>query len=146
MRSLLDINVLIALLDASHAFHRTAHDWWATHQEMGWASCPLVENGVVRIMSNPGYSRTRRLSVEELTGMLGQFMANTDHQFWSDDVSLVNRRIFSAEKIHGSKQITDLYLLGLAAKHQGRLATFDASIPASAVKSAGAKNLLVLAA
>jgi predicted nucleic acid-binding protein len=59
MRALLDINVVIALLDPDHAFHEQAHAWWAAQAKLGWASCPIVENGIVHIMSNPGYLNVR---------------------------------------------------------------------------------------
>ena len=53
IRALLDVNVLIALLDAGHIHHRLATDWLVAHLERGWASCPLTQNGCVWIFSNP---------------------------------------------------------------------------------------------
>ena len=58
MRALLDVNVLIALLDADHSLHARATDWFASHARAGWASCPITQNGCVRIMSHPGYPNT----------------------------------------------------------------------------------------
>ena len=55
LRALLDVNVLVALLDASHLHHRSATDWLAAHAEAGWASCPLTQNGCLRILSMPSY-------------------------------------------------------------------------------------------
>jgi toxin-antitoxin system PIN domain toxin len=144
MRALLDVNVLIALLDASHAFHARAHDWWSAHARYGWAGCPLTENGAVRIMSNPAYSKVRRFLPAEIIAALAQFARDTDHQFWPDSVSLRDPSLFAADRIHGHRQLTDLYLLALAAVHEGCLATFDASIPLSAVKTAGPANLIVI--
>ena len=46
-----------ALLDPDRTFHDRAHEWWASNMKRGWASCPLTENGVVRIMANAGYSK-----------------------------------------------------------------------------------------
>ncbi len=54
--ALLDVNVLLALFDPDHIHHEAAHRWFARSRESGWASCPLTENGVVRILSNPAYS------------------------------------------------------------------------------------------
>ena len=144
MRSLLDINVLIALLDANHAFHQRAHQWWGVNKNAGWASCPLTENGVVRIMSNPEYSQSLRLTPADLIGYLKLFSDQTDHEFWPDDVSFQDRTIFVAERMHSSRQLTDIYLLGLAIAHGGRLATFDQGIPLSIVSTAKVANLQVI--
>jgi hypothetical protein len=143
MRALLDVNIIIALLDPDHAFHNRAHDWWATNAKSGWASCPITENGVVRIMSNPNYSGKMRFAPGELIGRLREFAGQSNHEFWPDEISLRDETIFAAEHIHSSRLLTDLYLLALAAQHQGRLVTFDQGIPLSAVSKAGASNLCV---
>jgi predicted nucleic acid-binding protein len=54
-RALLDVNVLIALHDAQHVHHDLAADWLLAHADAGWASCPLTQNGCLRIMSQPAY-------------------------------------------------------------------------------------------
>ena len=66
MRSLLDVNVLIALLDADHISHTAATAWLSEHGRRGWASCPITQNGCVRIMSHPGYPNAH--SVAESRG------------------------------------------------------------------------------
>jgi toxin-antitoxin system PIN domain toxin len=144
VRALLDINVLIALLDADHVFHERAHTWWAENAEQGWASCPLTENGVVRVMSNPGYSKKLRLIPWDLVRRLDSFAARSDHEFWADNLSLRDKAHFVAERIHGSRQVTDVYLLGLAASHQARLVSFDESIPVSVAPHAKPRNLVVI--
>ena len=144
MRALLDANVVIALLDPDHAFHEQAHAWWATQAESGWASCPIVENGVVRIMSNPGYSQGARFTPGDLISRLRTFATQTNHEFWPDDVSLRDGTLFAAERIHTSRQLTDLYLLALATKHAGKLATFDMGVPLSAVCAAKAESLCII--
>ena len=141
MHALLDINVIIALLDSNHVFHDRAHTWWAANATHGWASCPLTENGVVRIMSHPNYSQQVRLPPVDLIDRLRTFAQNSDHEFWSDDVSLRDENVFAADRIHGSRQLTDYYLLALATKHEGRLVTFDTGIVLSAVRQARAANL-----
>jgi toxin-antitoxin system PIN domain toxin len=144
MRALFDVNVIIALLDPDHVFHERAHKWWAPNSRSGWASCPLTENGVVRIMSNPAYSRSARFTPSDLIFRLRAFAAETNHEFWPDDISLRDDAIFVSDRIHGSRQVTDLYLLALAAKHRGKLATFDEGIPVSAVRTAMTGNLCVV--
>jgi hypothetical protein len=144
MCALLDVNVIIALLDPDHAFHDRAHGWWATNARRGSASCPLTESGVVRVMSNRGYSQGAQFTPGDLISRLQQFASQTNHEFWPDDLSIRDDAIFSAARIHGSRQLTDLYLLALAAKRGGKLATFDAGLPVSAVRNAKALNLSVI--
>jgi len=144
MRALLDINVLIALLDPDHVFHERAHGWWERQSVKGWASCPLTENGLVRIMSHPNYSKNLRLTPATIIGTLATFAAQTNHVFWGDELSLRDTAVFDAGKITLSQQITDLYLLALAMRHEGTLATFDRDIPLSPVPGAGSVHLTVL--
>ena len=144
MRALLDVNFVIGLLDPDHPFHSAAHSWWAKNEKHGWASCPLTENGVVHIMSNPGYSKKVRFTPVNLIDHLQKFSSNTDHAFWPDDISLRDSEIFLSDRIHSPRQLTDLYLLALAVKHQGRLVTFDQGIPLSAIPTATTANLCVV--
>ena len=144
MRALLDVNVVIALFDPDHSLHDRAHDWWAANTKRGWASCPLTENAVVRIMANPTYSKRSRFAPGDLILRLRTFVANTDHEFWPDDLSLLDAGIFAANHIHNSRQLTDFYLLALAARHDAKLVTFDTAIPISAVRIAKAGNMCVV--
>jgi hypothetical protein len=144
MRALLDVNVLIALLDPDHAFHDRSHAWWKANARSGWASCPLTENGVVRVMSNPAYSRGRRFAPGDLVEHLEEFASRSDHEFWADDVSLRDRAIFLRSHLHSPSLLTDIYLLALAAKRRGCLATFDQGIPLTTVRMATAANLCVV--
>jgi len=141
VRALLDINVCIALLDPNHVFHERAHVWWSANHKQGWASCPLTEKGVVRIMSNPSYSKETRFSIGGLIDTLHRFVSDTDHEFWPDDLSIRNEELFVQEKLYGSARLTDVYLLALATKRRGRLATFDQGITLSVVKNAKLHNL-----
>ena len=83
-------------------------------------------------------------SVGEVGGLLNRFTANSDHEFWPDDISLADKRVFECGAILGPMQITDVYLLGLAAGNEGRLVTFDRSISTSAVLNADSNNLVVI--
>ena len=144
MRALLDVNVLIALLDPDHVFHEGAHAWWRDNLEKGWASCPITENGVVRIMSHPGYSQAATFVASDLIARLTEFSSASDREFWPDNLSLLDSEVFESSRIHGSAQLTDIYLLALAVAHDGRLATFDRNIPLSVVSRAGRPNLCVI--
>ena len=143
MRGLLDVNVLIALFDPDHVFHERAHVWWAAQADEGWASCPISENGFARIMSQPAYSARARFSAPELIERLATFAQQTNHEFWSDSISLRDTRLFVHDRIR-SRQITDIYLLALATGRGGRLVTFDEGIPLSAAIGAVAHNLAVI--
>jgi len=142
MRALLDVNVLIALLDADHASHRRAREWFHDSARGGWASCPLTQNGCVRIMSHHGYPNA--LPVPGVMERLREATAGTHHAFWPDDLSLLDERVADASRIHGPRQLTDLYLLALAVRHGGRFVTFDRTIAISAIRGAEAKHLLEL--
>ena len=142
MRALLDVNVLIALLDAAHMHHARATQWLQQEIAHGWASCPLTQNGCLRIMAQPGYSQPQPLAA--LVAMLSQSTATRFHAFWPDDLSVLDAGHFHHAHIHSPRQLTDLYLLALAVRHGGRLVTFDQRIPLSAVPQARAEHLVVL--
>ncbi len=141
--ALLDVNVLVALFDPDHVHHDTAHDWFADNRGGGWATCPLTENGVVRVLSNLRYSPAAEPSsriVERLRGVC----ESGHHVFWADDVSLRDVSRFVAGAPISHRQVTDAYLLGLAKRHGGRLATFDRTIPLEAVPGGVADDLIVI--
>ncbi len=142
MRSLLDVNVLIALLDADHSLHAPATRWFAANAKAGWASCPITQNGCVRVMAHPAYPNP--LPVRALVERLAQATSNAAHEFWPDDVSILDSRVVDSGRIHGPGQLSDLYLLALAVGHRGRLVTFDRSIAVEAVRGAEKRHLLVL--
>jgi len=142
MRALLDVNVLIALLDADHILHGSAMHWFARRAREGWASCPITQNGCVRIMSNQAYPNA--LPVPAVLIRLADACREEVHQFWPDEISLLNPDVVDPARILSSRQLTDLYLLALAVEHEGRFVTFDAAIPLAAVRKARAENLLVL--
>lgn len=143
MRYLLDINLLLALMDQDHAFHQRAHKWWAGCGGK-WASCPLTENGLVRIITSPAYSKTADFTVAEMAGRLRAFAGATDHGFWPDSLSLRDERHFQHATILTGKHLTDIYLLALAVANNGCLATFDRHIALAAVKQAEGRHLMVI--
>ena len=142
MRALLDVNVLIALLDQAHPHHGTATAWLQANIKTGWASCPITQNGCVRIMSQAAYPGARPAA--QIVERLRAATDHSAHQFWPDDISIVDSQAVDATRVHGARQITDTYLLGLAVKHDGRLVTFDSGIALSAVKGAAQRHLVAL--
>lgn len=141
-RSLLDVNVLLALLDSDHVDHEQAHTWLGEAIGDGWATCAITENGFVRILSQPRYPSPVAPGVA--VDLLGQACDTEHHEFWACDVSLLNPIVVDRQRVHGTRQVTDAYLLALAVAHEGRLVTFDRSLPISAVPGASEAHLVVL--
>lgn len=142
MRALLDVNLLLALLDQDHVFHQVAREWLAVEIHHGWASCPITTNGFVRIVSQPAYPSP--VSIAEAIRRVGLACATPHHEFWPCSVSLLDPLRFDPTRLHGSRQVTDAYLLALAVERGGRLVTFDRSVALSAVRGATARHLTVL--
>jgi toxin-antitoxin system PIN domain toxin len=141
-RALLDINVLLALLDGDHVDHRRAHEWLDGEIDAGWASCPITENGFVRIISQPRYPSP--VSPVEAIALLGRARAGAHHEFWPCDASLLDATLVDGTRLHGARQVTDAYLLALATTRDGRFVTFDRSISLACVIGATAEHLAVL--
>ena len=141
--ALLDVNVLIALFDSVHTHHDLAHDWFADNHASGWATCPLTENGLLRILGNPA-RRDIHVSTARLAERLRVFCASGHHEFWPDAISLRDERLFDLTHVRGHRQVTDIFLLGLAVAHDGCLVTFDRRMQIAAVKGATRASLEVL--
>ncbi len=142
MRALLDVNVLIALLDAGHLHHRRALAWLETNLAAGWASCPITQNGCVRIMSQPSYPNS--VAPALVAQRLAEAAADASHAFWPDRTSLLDAGRFDWQRILGPRQVTDAYLLALAVDHGGCFVSFDQRIPLEAVRGAAAEHSVVL--
>ncbi|RQU83916.1 TA system VapC family ribonuclease toxin [Burkholderia cenocepacia] len=143
MTYLLDVNVLIALLDPGHVQHDTAHDWFGRVGGDAWATCPLTENGVLRIIGNTRYPNTLNTPAA-VAPLVAQLRSHPGHRFWPDDVSLMDTQHVDASRLLASDQVTDTYLLALARAHDGKLATFDRRLVVDAVPD-GARHLELLA-
>jgi toxin-antitoxin system PIN domain toxin len=141
-RALLDVNVLLALLDSDHVDHERAGEWLDAEVEAGWASCPVTENGFVRIISQPRYPSP--ISPSRAVELLAAAQGGRYHAFWPCDVSLLDPRVVDRSRLHGARQVTDAYLLALAVAHGGRLVTFDRSLSLTTVHGATEDHLTVL--
>lgn len=126
---LLDVNVLVALLWAPHKDHDVAQDWLITNRSHGWATCPITALGCARVLSGRAFSMGL-VSVSDALQQLSEIVRDPAHVFWPDDLSPANAD-FVQERMQGPGQLTDRYLLALAAAHDGRLATFDHALAAS---------------
>ena len=133
MTSLLDVNVLISLLDANHEHHAAARGWFDQNEDP-WASCPITQNGYLRIVTQDGYANAIGINMAVRT--LSQAVSTPGHEFLPDDISLLDQQIVAHQHVQGPKQLTDVYLLALSVFHGARFVTFDKRVPDVAVRKA----------
>jgi uncharacterized protein len=143
VRLLLDVNVLVALLDEGHVHHAIAQALIAK-PKLKIATCALTENGVLRVMNLPGYSIYGPAGFGAVRTQLQRLCNDIDHAYWPCDVSLRDDPSVQWSRVMGHNQITDVYLLALAVKHGGALATLDHRVALSTVLGADKKHLVLL--
>jgi uncharacterized protein len=142
MRALLDISLLLALFDPKHVHHGRARMWWQQEKAHGWASCPLTQNGFLRISSQKTYANP--VPLPDALALLRRWAVPPVHEFWPDDLSILDSAIIDHGHVLGPRQLTDIYLLALAVRHGGRLVTLDRGISLKSVKGAEAAQLVSL--
>jgi toxin-antitoxin system PIN domain toxin len=139
---LLDVNVLIALLDANHIHHIRAMRWFRERAISGWLSSPITQNGVIRIMCRPGYAHPR-FSPRDVADLLEALIRNSTHRFVPDDISMLDQSVVDLEAIRSHGDVTDTYLLALAKHHDAMLATMDMTLSPQAVPDSREFLLLI---
>ena len=142
MRSLLEINPIIALLDSAQVFHRSAQTWLEKKILNGWATCPITENGVIRIMSQNAYPNSQPPS--KIAERLAEACQHPTHEFWPETISLLTDGVIRWQYLLGPRQITDAYLLAIAVVNKGKFVSFDQHINLSVVSGATPANLQVV--
>lgn len=142
MSFLLDVNVIIALVDPHHIFHDQAHVWFEREAHHGWATCPLTENGAIRIMGHRRYLEGPG-SPARAADLVRGLREAPGHSFWPDSISLLDNASVLIGMVMQSAQVTDTYLLALAAHKGGVLATFDRKLSIASV-AGGAAALHVI--
>ncbi len=125
--SLLDVNVLVALMWPTHEFHHRVQEWFARRASHGWATCPFTEAGFVRIVANPAFSPDA-LTPQEALALLRANLRPPHHHFWSEDISFSDAVDPFRNMLLGHQQVSDAYLLGLAIYKKGKLITLDRSV------------------
>jgi len=126
-KTLLDVNVLIALLEPGHDFFLTAQQWFKSSGKEDWGVCPLTEIGFIRITTNPSFYPGPRTH-EEATFILAELAKRPGYRYWPLTENWLTLTAPLAARISGHQQITDAYLLGMAIKEGGVLVTFDRGI------------------
>ncbi len=142
MTFLPDVNVLVALIDPAHVGHEAAHAWFAEEGRQDWATCPLTQNGVVRIVGNPRYPNSAG-SPAEASGIMRRLCTLGGHRFWGDTVDILDCEFVDTNEIRTPGQLTDTCLLALALARQGQLATLDRKLSTRAVRG-GRKALYLI--
>lgn len=132
--ALLDLNILTALLWPAHEHHDAAHRWFRARGEARWATCSLTQLGFVRIVSNPAFSRDALSPVEALALLAGN-LAQVRHEYWTEALQVPGAVKGIEARVQGYRQLTDAYLLALAHRRKGVLATFDRGLQTLAADS-----------
>ncbi len=121
---LLDVNALIALLDEDHIHHQVVMDWFVVPDRQ-WAICPWSEAGFLRHATRTGKGKATfsdaTAALENLASYPGYHYHPIAHSW-----STLTRPFF--HRLHGHKQVTDAWLLGMAIQDGLVLATFDQAI------------------
>ena len=124
---LLDINVLIALAWPVHTHHASTTRWFLKKGRSSWATCPITQCGFVRISSNAAIIKDA-VRPELALSLIKEMTSDPGHHFWTDDVSITDSQFVFSAMLTGHRQVNDAYLLALAKKRNGVLATLDKGI------------------
>lgn len=126
-KSIIDLNVLIALTEPEHDQFFSAQEWFGGSKGAALGLCPLTEAGFIRITTSPSFRPGPR-SMAQAIEVLEMLKAESSYWFCQIDRSWVTLTTPFASRISGHQQVTDAYLLGLAIKEDGVLVTFDRGI------------------
>lgn|GEM_PF-59440 len=121
---LLDANLLIALTHAAHVHHSEAHAWFGAVPKRHWATCALTQLAFIRLTSNPRVVGTTIAPAQAMQA-LGSMAAQPQHVYWGDSPEPLGLGSLASAALVGHRQVTDAYLLGLAAQRGECLATLD---------------------
>ncbi len=141
-RYLLDVNVLIALVDPAHVQHDEVHEWFGRIGRKAFATCPLTENGLLRIVGHPKYPNSPGPPSVVASALLA-IRALPGHEFWPDSISLADSKFVDASLLSSHSRVTDGYLLGLARANRGQLATLDRKLATEVVAEGKASLALI---
>ena len=135
---LLDVNVLISLIDFDHQHHSRSRGWFNRRELHAWHTSPTVESGALRISMNK-HVLGDRFTAAMIIGAIGNLTALPGWTLIPEDISILDASIFDHDHITSRHQVTDTYLLALAARHDAILATLDQKLATTAVKLPNAK-------
>jgi uncharacterized protein len=139
---LLDVNVLIALIDPAHVQHDQVHDWFSRVGHKAFATCPITENGLLRIVGHPKYPNSPG-PPSTVVAALATIRGLPGHAFWPDSISLVESSLVDPDLLSSHSRVTDSYLLALAKENKGKLATMDQKLASEVVTDGKATLTLI---
>jgi hypothetical protein len=142
--ALLDVNALLALLWENHVCHARMARWFAGNENRGWATCPITEQGFVRIVCNPAYMKPAPGIRSAIDLLQKTTETSNNHQFWANDLPLSALSSSMRHRLQGPKQITDAYLLAMAMHRNGTLVTFDYRMETLAPEGSVEREALVI--
>jgi uncharacterized protein len=124
---LLDVNLLVALAWPHHVLFPAAQRWFSVARAAGWATTSATEAGLARLSMNPsvagqvpGWPAVMEL-IRRLRDVEG-------YRRWENDVDLAEDPVVNRARVVGHRQVTDVLLVAVAARHAGLLATVDRGV------------------
>jgi toxin-antitoxin system PIN domain toxin len=124
--ALLDVDLLLALAWPSHQHHLAAHRWFSRSSRNGWATCSLTELAFVRLSSNPAFTKDA-VSPGDALRLLARICKLPGHRRWDELPAVAGLASFA---LIGHQRVNDAYLVLVARRRGGVLATFDTRIAA----------------
>jgi uncharacterized protein len=122
---LLDVNVFVALLTENHFHHGLVTEWFNASPRLRWAICPFTEAGFLR---NATAARPGQISMSEATAVLARIAQHTGYHYLPIPADWHTLCTPFFQRLYGTKQVTDAYLLGLAVRERLALVTLDKAV------------------
>ncbi|HEY1203331.1 MAG: TA system VapC family ribonuclease toxin [Bryobacteraceae bacterium] len=141
-RHLLDVNVLLALVWRRHDGHAAAHAWFAKSGHRAWATSPLTQLGVLRLLTNPAVTQGA-VSAAGALDVVHEATRHEGHEFWPLEGEMATGLKALAGRLQGHRQWTDAALLWQAMERDGVLVSFDAGVKELASRELGGRVLLL---
>ena len=137
---LLDVNALMALAWPNHQHHRAVVARLDRRPAPEWATCALTQLGFVRLSANPAVVGVRRTPAQALD-LLGELVADPRHRYLTP-LPALPEVTSHFDHLLGHQQVTDAYLLAVAAANEAILLTLDRRLAPPAAVSANVEVLV----
>ena len=125
MTFLLDVNVLYILHQPLHADYELVHRWFSGRRSDSFATCAMTQAGMLRLLMQE-IGGLDCFSFDDARRALKRLTEHPRHIYWTDAPPYLDIADSLRRRVQGHRQIADAYLLGLALRNKGMLATLDA--------------------